>query len=307
MATAVEELRGFNRFYTQQIGLLSEGLTGSPFSLAEARVLYELASGAVETAADLSRALSMDKAHLSRILARFKSQGLIVSVVSPRHAKQRLLSLTDAGREAFAGLNRGSAAQMAGLLSPLGRAEKERLIEAMRAVRSILGKSAAADGGFILRPPRIGELGWVVHRQAALYATEYGWDWIFEGLISGIIARFVADFDPLREAAWVAEHQGEVAGSIFLMRGEDPSCAKLRLLYVEPSARGLGVGAALVAACVDRARAIGYRALTLWTNDILVSARRLYQAAGFQLIAEDRHHSFGHDLVGQTWRLELGS
>jgi len=161
------------------------------------------------------------------------------------------------------------------------------------------------DSRFVLRDPAVGELGWIIHRQAVLYAQEYDWDWTYEGLIAGILSGFVANFDVSREQAWVAEHDGKVAGSIFLMRGDDPLTAKLRLLYVEPAARGLGLGTALVAACVSRARSAGYRRMTLWTNDVLISARRLYQAAGFRLVAEERHRSFGHDLVGQTWQLDL--
>jgi DNA-binding MarR family transcriptional regulator/GNAT superfamily N-acetyltransferase len=304
--TTVEEIRSFNRFYTRRIGLLEEHLSKSPFSLVEARVLYELAKAEPGTAADLCRALDMDKAHLSRVLTRLRAKGLVAAAVSPRHAKHRLLSLSAAGREAFSALDQGARAQMNALLSPLDPSASERLTGAMRTIRSILAApSGASDVAFTLRALHVGDLGFVIHRQAAIYAEEYGWDWTFEGLIAGILDRFVANFDSSKEAAWIAERHGAIVGSIFLVRDDEPSIAKLRLLYVEPSARGLGVGAALTKACIERARGSGYRRLVLWTNDVLVSARRIYQAAGFRLIAEEKHHSFGHDLVGQNWALDL--
>ena len=304
MTAPVAELRSFNRFYTRQIGLLDETLSDSPFSLPEARVLYELAQGSAGTAAELSRLLGMDKAQLSRLLARLRARGLVATRVSPEHAKHRLLSLTAAGRSEFAALDRGTVARMEQLLAPLGADATRHLGEAMRTIRAILDGPPAGPA-FTLRPPRVGDLGWVVHRQAVLYAREYGWDWTFEGLVAGIVGRFVDECDPAREQAWLADRDGGVVGSVFLVQGDDPDTGKLRLLYVEPSARGLGIGRALVAACIDRARAIGYRRLTLWTNDVLVSARRIYEAAGFRLAAEERHRSFGHDLVGQNWTLDL--
>jgi DNA-binding MarR family transcriptional regulator/GNAT superfamily N-acetyltransferase len=307
MMMPVAELRSFNRFYTRQIGLLDEHLTGSPFSLAEARILYELANGTAETAAGLSRLLDMDKAYLSRLLARFRARGLISSRISPKHAKHRILSLTEAGREAFAALDRGAVAQMERLLMPLDAGSAKQLTGSMRQIRTILSGSAPVqERAFTLRPPRVGDLSFVVHRQAVLYEREYGWDWTYEGLIAGIVERFVSSFDPAKEQAWIADRDGAIAGSVFLMRGDDAETGKLRLLYVEPAVRGLGLGSALVAACINRAREAGYRRLTLWTNDILISARRIYEAAGFKLTAEERHRSFGHDLVGQTWKLELG-
>jgi DNA-binding MarR family transcriptional regulator/N-acetylglutamate synthase-like GNAT family acetyltransferase len=306
MATALEEIRTFNRFYTSQIGLLDQGLSDSPFSLVEARVLYELAQGAGETAAELGRSLTMDKAHLSRVLARLRGRGLVAAIVSPRHAKHRLLWLTEAGREAFAALEAGTRAQMNALIAPLDPGATGRLTGAMRTIRSVLGPlTDASEPAFRLRPPQVGDLGWVIHRQATLYGQEYGWDWRFEGLVAGIIERFVANFDATKDAVWIAERQGAIVGSIFLARGDEPSTAKLRLLYVEPSARGGGIGAALVAACIERAQTNEYERLVLWTNDVLVSARRIYQAAGFTLVAEEKHHSFGCDLVGQNWALDL--
>ena len=301
---AVASIRRFNRFYTRQIGLLGEGLSRSPFSLTQARVLYELAHRAAPTAAELARDLGLDPAYLSRILKRFRMQRLLTSAPSAAHAKQLLLSLTPAGRRAFEALERATIEETARMLGSLGEPARRRLIGATQTVQEILGP-AEAPSEFTLRGPAVGDLGWVIHRQSALYAAEYGWDWTFEALVAQILGDFVKNFDPAREQAWLAERHGEIVGSIFLVRGGDETTGKLRLLYVEPSARGLGIGAALVNACVARAREAGYLRLILWTNDILVSARRLYEAAGFRLVDEEPHVSFGKALVGQTWALEL--
>jgi DNA-binding MarR family transcriptional regulator/GNAT superfamily N-acetyltransferase len=300
----VDQVREFNRFYTRQIGLLAEHLPASDLSLPQARVLYELARGGEHTAADLARLLKMDKAHLSRILARFRGRGLLHSRVSPEHAKRRLLRLTDAGRRTFAAADQGSRAAMQEILRPLDGHARERLLGAMREIRAVLG-TEARDSAVRLRALAPGDLGWIAHRQALVYQREYGWDRTYEGLVCELLGKFVAHFDPQREDAWVAERAGAIVGSIFLMKGEPQDSAKLRLLYVEPSARGLGLGRTLVNTCIERARALRYRTVTLWTNNVLVAARRIYQAAGFQLTAERAHHSFGHDLVGQTWTLEL--
>lgn len=310
MSEPVAEIRTFNRFYTHIIGLLDEHLTDSPFSLPEARILYELASNdTVKTAADLSRILDMDTAQISRILARFKARQLVSSTVSTDHAKLRILSLTPEGQAAFAALDRSAIDRANAVLAPLDTARVSRLTQSMREIRSILdnhrSETVSPAPAYILRTPRAGDLGLVVHRQAYLYNKEYNLDWTFEGLIAGIMSGFIANFDPAREQAWIADRNGEIAGSVFLMRTDDPQVGKLRMLYVEPSARGLGIGSALVAACIERARAVGYHKLTLWTNDFLLSARRIYQEAGFKLMEEERHHSFGHDLVGQTWTLDL--
>jgi DNA-binding MarR family transcriptional regulator/N-acetylglutamate synthase-like GNAT family acetyltransferase len=302
--TDVDQVREFNRFYTRQIGLLAEHLPASDLSLPQARVLYELARGGEHTAADLARLLKMDKAHLSRILARFRGRGLLHSRVSPEHAKRRLLRLTDAGCRTFAAADQGSRAAMQEILRPLDRHARERLLLAMREIRGVLG-AEARDSGVRLRAVAPGDLGWIAHRQALLYQREYGWDWSYEGLVCELLGKFVAHFDPKREDAWVAERAGAVVGSIFLMKGDAQDSARLRLLYVEPSARGLGLGRTLVNTCIERARALRYRTVTLWTNDVLVTARRIYQAAGFQLTEERAHRSFGHDLVAQTWTLEL--
>jgi DNA-binding MarR family transcriptional regulator len=302
---AVAEVRRFNRFFTRVIGLLNRHLPESDVSLAEARVFYELAKGGQATAAEITRRLAMDKAHVSRIVARFAARGYLTRRVSPAHGKQQLLSLTPAGRAAFAALERGTIAQIEGIVAPLGAQARGRLVGAMRDIEGMLDGAADGAGQVTLRGPRPGDIGWVIHRQTVLYNREYGWDWNYEGLAAEILARFVAEFDAAREDAWIAERDGAIVGSVFLMKTDDPQVAKLRLLYVEPSARGLGLGRRLVATCIERARELGYRRLTLWTNDVLVAARHIYQAAGFRLVHEAPHHAFGHDLVEQTWELEL--
>jgi DNA-binding MarR family transcriptional regulator/N-acetylglutamate synthase-like GNAT family acetyltransferase len=306
--TLTDEVRSFNRFYTREIGLLNRCPPATDLSLPEARVLYELAQAPQRgrTAAEIGRALGMDKAHLSRIVARFLARGLATSQVSPDHRKHRLLILTNAGREVFAAAEAAARAQVDALLKPIDANGHNRLIGAMRDIRVALGDRETTDGELSLRPLRPGDIGWIIHRQAVLYAQEYAWDWTYEGLASRILGAFVAQFDASREDSWVTERGGAIVGSIFLMKSDDPGIAKLRLLYVEPSARGGGVGRRLVATCIARARELGYRELTLWTNDVLVAARRLYQAAGFRLVSEEPHRSFGHDLVGQTWTLDLG-
>ena len=301
---AIEHLRRFNRFYTRRLGLLDKRLTQSPYSLTEARVLYELAHCASPTAAEIARDLQLDTAYLSRIVKRFRALRLLDSAPNPAHAKQNHLSLTPAGRAAFAALDQAAVEQVADMLAPLDKSARRRLVAAAAAIEELLSAPAPAPA-FTLRGPRVGDIGWVVHRQAALYAQEYGWDWTFEARAAQILSDFVKNFSALREQAWLAECNGAVVGSVFLMRGPDDATAKLRLLYVEPDARGLGIGAALVDACIARARQIGYAKLSLWTNDVLVAARRLYQAAGFALVSEEAHVSFGKNLVGQTWTLDL--
>ena len=305
--TLTDEVRSFNRFYTREIGLLNRSLPATNLSLPEARVLYELAqaSEGCRTAAEIGRALRMDKAHLSRIIARFRARGLATSRISPDHRKHRLLTLTEAGRKTLAAADTAARAQVDALLEPIHLGQRDRLVEAMRSIRVALNDREAKDGDLSLRPLRVGDLGWITHRQAVLYHEEYGWDWTYEGLASRILGDFVAGFDAAKEDGWVAERGGAVVGSIFLMKSDDPAVAKLRLHYVEPSARGARLGRTLVATCIARARELGYGQLTLWTNDILVVARHIYQAAGFRLVSETPHHSFGHHLVGQTWTLDL--
>jgi DNA-binding MarR family transcriptional regulator len=302
-----DEVRSFNRFYTREIGLLNRSLPATDLSLPEARVLYELgqAPEGGKTAAEIGRALRMDKAHLSRIVAHLRARGLTASRVSPDHRKHRLLTLTEIGRKVFAVAEAGARAQVDALLEPIEPGARTRLVEAMRFIRAALKDHGADSGDISLRPLRVGDVGWIIHRQGVLYHQEYGWDGTYEGLASRILGDFVAGFDPTKDDGWAAERGGAIVGSIFLMRSDDPAVAKLRLLYVEPSARGVGLGRRLVDTCIARARELGYRELTLWTNDILVAARRIYQAAGFRLMSEAPHHSFGHDLIGQTWMLDL--
>jgi DNA-binding MarR family transcriptional regulator/GNAT superfamily N-acetyltransferase len=301
----VEQVRIFNRFYTREIGLLAEHLPGSEFTLAEARVLYELAQSREQTAADIIRSLGMDKAHISRIVARFQNAGMVKSRVSPEHGKHKLLSLTVPGRKAFQRLNDGTEAQIKALVEPLISENRQRLAHDMRDIQKLLSAERASREDVRFRSLKVGDIGWITHRQAVLYAQEYGWDWTYEGLAAQILGDFALHFDATREDAWVADLHGEVVGSVFLMKSNHARVAKLRLLYVDPLARGLGIGSRLVKKCIERARELGYGKLMLWTNDILVSARKIYQAAGFTLLKENRHHSFGKDLVGQTWVLDL--
>jgi DNA-binding MarR family transcriptional regulator/GNAT superfamily N-acetyltransferase len=300
----IDAVRAFNRFYTRQIGLLDEGLLQSAFSLTEARVLYELAHRDGLTATDLGRDLGLDAGYVSRLLKKFERDDLISRSTLVSDARQSSIALTPAGRNAFAPLNKGSHDQVAALLDRLPASEQDRLVKSMRTVQALLDESAEPKIPYLLRPLQIGDIGWITRRQGMLYAQEYGWDETYEALVAEILAAFVKSFDPKWERSWIAERDGEVVGSVFVVR-KSPEVAKLRLLYVEPSARGLGIGARLVDECIAFARAKGYKTLTLWTNDILGSARRIYQAAGFKLIDEERHHSFGKDLVGQTWDLDL--
>jgi DNA-binding MarR family transcriptional regulator/GNAT superfamily N-acetyltransferase len=300
----IEKVRSFNRFYTHHIGLLNEGLLESAFSLTEARVLYEMAHRGPVTAADLGRELGLDAGYLSRLLKRFDAQGLVQRSPSKTDRRQFLLSLTDKGLAAFAPLDRASAAQVAAMLSGLPVSERERLVQAMTTVERLVGGGREPNRPYILRSHQSGDIGWIAHRQGLLYAQEYGWDQTFEALVAEIAAAFVRNFDPQWERCWIAERDGDVVGSVFLVRHSD-EVAKLRLLYVEPSARGLGLGRRLVDECIGFARAKGYKILTLWTNDVLVAARSIYQATGFRLVKEEAHHSFGKNLVGQTWDLDL--
>ncbi len=301
---SIAAVRRFNRFYTQRIGVLQERLLSSPFSLTQARILYELAHAERLTARDLARDLSLDPGYLSRMLADFERQGLIVKTPSDADGRQVDLALTEAGRAAFAPLDRRSREEIGELLRALTPEDQSRLIAAMRTVEQLLGGETAGPGAVFLRAHQPGDLGWLVQRHAALYAQEYGWDGSFEAMAAEVAAKFIRDFDPQREHCWIAERDGETLGGVFLVRQSD-EVAKLRMLLVEPKARGLGLGKRLVNECIRFARRAGYRRITLWTNDILHRARHIYMAAGFQLVAEEKHHSFGQDLVGQTWELEL--
>ena len=300
----VEAVRRFSRFYTQRIGALEEGLLKSPFSLTEVRVLYELAHRERSTAAGLGRELWLDAGYLSRILARFARRGLIRRTPSDTDARETLLQLTDKGAKTIGPLEARSSEDIRALLGTLSEADQDRLVQAMGTIEALFGARPMGGAPYVLRPHRPGDVGWVVHRHAALYAQEYGWDETFEALVAEVGAKFIRDYDPKRERCWIAEKDGVPVGSVFLVN-KSKTVAQLRLLLVEPGARGLGVGARLVDECIRFARHAGYRKIVLWTNSILHAARRIYQAAGFRLVSEEPHHSFGKDLVGQTWELEL--
>ncbi len=299
----IASIRAFNRFYTRHVGALNEGLLKSPYSLAEVRVLYELNFGKDLTAAALARDLQLDQAYLSRLLKRFTQQGLLQSKPCPKDGRRRLLSLTERGREVFLPLVKASRDEVAGLLAGMSEEKQGRLLAAMREIREIIEPNRPPPPT-VIRPHRPGDIGWIVHRQALLYWREYRWDDRFEGLIAGIAGDFLNTHDPRREHCWVAERDGDILGSVFLVRVDD-ELAKLRMLYVESLARGEGLGRRLVEECIAFARAAGYRRMTLWTNDILVAARRIYETTGFSLVSEEPHHSFGHDLVGQVWERPL--
>ena len=308
-ADQIERVRAFNRFYTRHIGALERGFLDSPFSLAEARVLYELAHRDEPTAAEIAADLGLDPGYLSRILRGFARASLVEKRPSPRDSRRRLLSLTEMGRAAFAPLDAASRAQITAMLQQLSPEAQRRLLEAMGAVAELLDASAsrAEPSLYLLRPHGPGDMGWVVARHGVLYAREYAWDATFEALVAEIVAGFLRNFDPARERGWIAERNGENVGSVFLMKHpERAGVARLRLLLVDPAARGLGIGRRLVEECTRFARQTGYSAITLWTNDVLVSARRIYEAAGYRLVHEAPHHSFGHDLVEQTWELDVG-
>jgi DNA-binding MarR family transcriptional regulator/GNAT superfamily N-acetyltransferase len=296
-------VRRFNRFYTQKIGVLGEGLLGSPFSLSEARVLYELAHRERPTAAELSRDLGLDPGYLSRILRGFEKRGFLGRTRSKADGRQAHLSLTSRGRAAFAPLDARSRDEIGAILAALSGAEQQRLVEAMHTVERLLG-APADKAPYLLRPHQPGDMGWIVQRHAVLYAQEYGWNEQFEPLVARIAARFIERYDGRKERCWIAEKDGQIVGSVVLVK-RSATVAQLRLLIVDPAARGLGIGARLVDECVRFARQAGYRKITLWTNSVLLAARRIYEAAGFRLVHRERHRSFGHDLVGETWDLSL--
>ncbi len=301
----VDAVRRFNRFYTQRIGMLRRRLYDSPWSLAEARVLYELATAAEPmVATDLARGLGLDAGYLSRILRGFVAKGYLHKAPARDDARRLLLTLTTAGRKAFAPLDRASHDEIAAMLAPLPGSDQARLVGAMHTIERLLGDAPPASSPVVLRPHRPGDIGWVIACHGRLYAEEYGWDETFEALVAEIAARFVRRYDPQRERCWIAERDGENVGSVFVVE-KSPTVAQLRLLIVDPAARGAGIGRRLVAECIAFARRTGYRKLMLWTNGGLDAARHLYEDAGFRLTREERHRSFGKDLVGQTFVLDL--
>lgn len=300
----VDAVRRFNRFYTRRIGALGEGHLGTPFSLAEARVAYELAQRGTATATELGQELGLDAGYLSRILRGFQERGFIDRRPSETDARQSRLSLTDTGRDAFSELDAAARRDVGAMLDAVPDEEQERLVKAMRCIERVLGAAPAPAEPYILRPPRPGDLGWVVQSHGELYAREYGWDVRFEGLIADVVGGYVRTFDPARERCWIAERDGENVGSIFCVRGTD-EVAKLRLLLVHPSARGLGVGGRLVRECVEFARQVGYRKISLWTQETLTAARRIYQTEGFQIVHREEHNSFGVPLMAEVWEMVL--
>lgn len=301
----VAAIRRFNRFYTRQLGLLAESMLASPFSLSEARVLYELAHRPEATASDLIRELGLDAGYLSRMLKKFEDQGLIRRAPAEDDARRAVIALTPEGRDAFAPLDRGSQEGVVAMLEKIAPPDRNRLVAATKTIARLLGEPAPTPEPYILRGLETGDAGWITHRQAVIYAKEYGWtDPQFEALVAEILSKFITNFDPKFERAWIAERDGEVVGSVFITRAS-PEVAQLRLLYVDPSARGLGLGRRLVDECIRFSRVKGYKTLMLWTHDILVPAVRIYQAAGFKLIKEERHNEFGHDVNGQIWEMGL--
>lgn len=297
-------VRQFNRFFTRQIGVLREGLLHSPYSLTEARILYELAQRHDLTASDLCRLLGLDTGYVSRLLARFEQQGLLEKVRSEADGRQRLLSLTPEGEQAFALIDQRSRDEVAELLNDLSEDDQQRLLKSMETIEQVFNKDLKYAEPFVLRPPEPGDMGWITHRHGVLYAQEYGWNEQFEALVAQIVADFVTHYLPDRERCWVAEMDGEIVGSVFVVQASE-TVAKLRLLLVEPKARGLGLGSRLVEECIRFARRRGYHTLMLWTNSVLVAARHIYEKAGFTLVAEEPHHSFGQDLIGETWEMTL--
>ncbi|MET7702150.1 MULTISPECIES: bifunctional helix-turn-helix transcriptional regulator/GNAT family N-acetyltransferase [unclassified Streptomyces] len=303
----VQDIRTFNRFYTNVIGALDYSRQlYAPYTLTESRVLYELAHSPRTDAADLRGELSLDAGYLSRILNKFEQDGLIERGPSMRDPRRRHIALTARGRETADLLAERASEAVGSLLSTVPAADRPRLAEAMHTVREILSEGRPPRReDVVLRGPGPGELGWIVQRNAALYTAEHGWNTDYEGLVARIVADFAEDHDPHLERVWIAELDGRPVGCVMCVRDEAPGAARLRLLLVEPDARGLGVGDRLVDAVIEFARGVGYRELVLWTNDVLAAARRIYQRHGFVLVAEKPHRSFGRDLLGQDWRLDL--
>lgn len=300
----VEAVRRFNRFFTRRIGVLREGLLHSPYSLTEARILFEIAHKDDLTASDISRELGLDTGYLSRILAGLAKQGLIERVRSETDGRRRLLKLTSSGREAFSLLDNRSREEVKDMVSKLSDEDQRRLLDAMRTIEGILGENFKFSEPFLLRQHEPGDMGWIVHRHGVLYAREYGWDERFEALVAQITADFINDYDPAKERCWIAEMNGEIVGCVFLVKAEDRT-AKLRLLLVEPNARGVGLGKRLVEECIRFARNRGYAKITLWTNSVLDAARHIYEEQGFELVGEEEHYGFGKGFTGQNWELVL--
>jgi len=299
----IAAVRRFSRFYTRQLGLLQESLVHTRFSLTKARVLYELAHRETVTASELAADLDLDHGYLSRILRRFGDEGLLKKMRAANDGRQSVISITAKGRKAFAPLNKNSHDQVASMLERLNATDQQRITGAMASIESLLGETPASSP-IILRRHEPGDMGWVTSANAAIYAREYGWDLSYEALVARITADFIDNFNPKRERCWIAELDGERVGSVFVVRKTD-EIAKLRLLILDRRARGLGLGRRLVEECLRFAKSAGYSSMTLWTQSILTAARAIYRQAGFRLVAEEPHHSFGVDLIGETWEREL--
>jgi DNA-binding MarR family transcriptional regulator/N-acetylglutamate synthase-like GNAT family acetyltransferase len=303
----IQSMRRFNRFYTRQIGLLDEGLLDSPLSLTEVRTLYELAHRKESTAVELCKELGLDAGYLSRILRKFERERWIGKKASSEDARQSLLRMTKEGRKVFKPLDARSTEQVSAILGKLQPAEQDDLARAMQTIESILAPGArnSARTAYVLRQHKPGDMGWVVYRHGVLYSQEYRYDERFEALVAGIVAEFVENYNPARERCWMAESNGQIVGSVFLVE-KSKTVSKLRLLLVEPSARGMGIGKRLVAECIRFAREAGYKTMMLWTQSELTAARKIYQQTGFQLVGEKHHHSWGRkNLVAETWKLTL--
>jgi DNA-binding MarR family transcriptional regulator/N-acetylglutamate synthase-like GNAT family acetyltransferase len=302
-ASHIAAVRAFNRFYTRQLGVLDQHVFQSPFSLSEARVLYELANRGKPSAREIGTELDLDAGYLSRIVQKFAEDGLVARKPLPDDKRQYQLGLTAKGRQAFAKLDRRSHDDVARMLRPIPETDRCRLTAAMATIERLLAP-VPIPASTTLREQRPGDMGWIVQSHGRLYAHEYGWDSSFEALVAEIVAAFIRSFDASRERCWIAEIDGVPVGSVMLVRSDD-EIAKLRLLLVEPAGRGQGLGGRLVGECISFARACGYRKITLWTQSILTAARKIYQQAGFVLVKSEPHRSFGQNLVGETWELKL--
>jgi DNA-binding MarR family transcriptional regulator/N-acetylglutamate synthase-like GNAT family acetyltransferase len=304
LASRIEAVRRFSRFYTRRIGVLEETLLHSPFTLPEGRLVYEIANRDRPTAQELCRDLGLDPGYVSRLLQGLEKRGCVARRRSQVDKRQTELTLTAKGQKLWGAMNEQSRQDIAGLLAELPVDRQDRLVKALETVQQLLDEPPEKRVPFSLRPHQPGDMGWIIRRQTQIYASEFGWDGTFEAMLAEIAGKFISKFDPKSDNCWIAERNGEIVGSVFLVRASKTT-GQLRMLYVESSARGLGIGQKLVEACIEDARAKGYRKLMLWTNDILVSARKIYIAAGFRLIKEEKHDSFGKKLVGQFWTLDL--
>jgi DNA-binding MarR family transcriptional regulator/GNAT superfamily N-acetyltransferase len=306
-AAHVEAIRRFNRFYTRRIGVLREGLLDTPFTLAQARVLFEIGSRGTSTSGEINAELRLDPGYLSRVLRGLVARRLVSRRKSSADRRRVLLTLTAKGRQAFADLEERARNEASAMLAELPAGKRAQVVSSMSELQALLSQPPAVTPGAVsVRTHRLGDVGWAIERHARLYADEYGWNEEFEALVAMLFARFARSHDAARERCWVAELDGERVGCVFVVQNdEDPAAAQLRCLLVDPRGRGRGIGRRLVDECVAFARAAGYRRIVLWTNDVLVTARRIYEAAGFELVRSEPHHNFGHDLIGENWSKEL--